>query len=240
MSSVTELLPLSRPTGKPSPNAGLAEIFGGAARRVWTSSRRPDTLHRMATPEMEAPPERKKMTVWLMAGGAASLLIPLAGAIYLHWSQNAGAPAPSGRSDVFERREGEDRKITPTQAAVVTSPSGLTAPPPSGVIAGSAAGGSSLDFIKSNADMQARARRFQSGGDGGFARPPPSRRPPRRRSRPAPAAAAKTSKTGKKAFTMPKLQPSRGFTNFGTTGSKGAPETTPRPPGRPARTPRTC
>ncbi len=36
----------------------------------------------MATPEQE-PRERKKKTVWLMAGGAASLLIPLAGAVYL-------------------------------------------------------------------------------------------------------------------------------------------------------------
>src|SRR5471030_3205350 len=118
----------------------------------------------MANPESEDP-ERKKKTVWLMAGGAASLLIPLAGAVYLHWSQNAGAGGPSGRSDVFERRDGEDRKITPTQTAVVTSPSGLTAPSSPG-IAGAAAKpqGSSLDFIQNNAELQARVADSKAAG----------------------------------------------------------------------------
>ena len=50
------------------------------------------------------------------------LLIPLAGAFYLHWSQNAGPAGPSGRSDVFERREGTDRKITPSQTAIAPPP----------------------------------------------------------------------------------------------------------------------
>ena len=175
----------------------------------------------MEMPGSDAPPERKKKTIWLLAAGTASLLIPLAGAVYLHWSQNVGAAGPTGRSDVFERREGEDRKILPTQSAVVTSASALTTPPPSGPTVSGAAGkpaGSSLDFITSNADMQARLND-----------PKPAAAPPAASTAPAapeepPAAvpaATKKAKAGKKEFTMPKLQPSRGFTNFGSTGNKG-------------------
>ncbi|HEX4046664.1 MAG TPA: hypothetical protein VH309_02460, partial [Elusimicrobiota bacterium] len=111
----------------------------------------------MATPDQEAPEDRKKKTVWLLAGGAVSLLIPLAGAIYLHVRQNAGSSGPTGRSDIFERREGGDAKIVPTQSAVVTSPSALTAPPPSGMMgAVDKPPVSSLDFIKANPDLEAR------------------------------------------------------------------------------------
>lgn len=179
----------------------------------------------MAIPDQE-PPERKKKTVWLLVAGTASLLIPLAGALYLHWSQNAGAAGPSGRSDVFERRDGDDRKIVPTQSAVVTSPSALMSPLPSGV-SGVAAkpAGSSLDFIKGNTELQARiadsktataAAAAPAASTASAAPAAPAAVPV------APAAAAKTGKTGKKAFTMPKLQPSRGFTSMGSTGSKGA------------------
>jgi hypothetical protein len=172
----------------------------------------------METPDQEAPQERRKKTVWLMAAGAVSLLVPLAGAIYLHLSQNAGAPGPSGRSDVFERREGEEHKIVPTQTAVVNSPSTLMKP--TGAISGAAAdkpAGSSLDFIKSNADVQARIAEQKAAA----AAPAASTAPAAPAAgAPAPVAAAKT-KAGKKPFVMPKLQPTRGFTNFGSTG-KGA------------------
>lgn len=176
----------------------------------------------MATPDLEAPQDRKKKTVWLLAGGAASLLIPLAGAIYLHVRQNAGSSGPSGRSDIFERREGGDAKIIPTQSAVLTTPPALTAPPPSGI--GGAAdkpAESSLDFIKSNADMQARIADSKAAVSAG---PPPASTAPVAAPPAAPAAkkAAKSAKAGKKAFVMPKLQPARGFTNFGSTGANGA------------------
>jgi len=143
----------------------------------------------------------------------------LAGAVYLHWSQNAGASGPSGRSDVFERREGEERKIIPTQTAVVLSPPGLMAPSrgAGAAVAADKTEASSLDFIKSNADMQARIADPKAAAP---AAPAVSTTP----AAPAAVAAApgkKGSKQGKKAFTMPKLQPSRGFTNFGTTGAKG-------------------
>ena len=173
----------------------------------------------MAMPEQEAPQERQKKTVWLLAAGTASLLIPLAGAVYLHWSQNAGAAGPSGHIDVFERREGEERKITPTQTAVVSSPSALMKP--SGMPAGAAVAdkppGSSLDFIKSNSEVQARIADSKTAAAAPAAAPAASTAP----AAAAPIAAAKT-KPGKKAFVMPKLQPTRGFTNFGSTGSKGA------------------
>jgi hypothetical protein len=174
----------------------------------------------MAMLEPDVPPERKKKTIWLLAGGAASLLIPLAGAFYLHWSQNAGAAGPSGRSDVFERREGEERKIMPTVSAVVMSPSALATPARSGLIAGSAEkpAGSSLDFIKSNAEMQALVTDPKSAP---AAAPAPSTAPAAPAAAAPPPTAAKTkSKRGKKDFSMPKLQPSRGFTNFGSTGKK--------------------
>jgi hypothetical protein len=172
----------------------------------------------MATPEQEPPQERQKKTLWLLVAGTASLLIPLAGAVYLHWSQNAGAPGPSGHVDVFERREGEERKITPTQTAVVPA----TLMKPTGAIAGAAADvrpvGSSLDFIKSNAEVQARIADSKTAA----AAPAASTAPAAPAAdAPAPAAAAKT-KSGKKAFAMPKLQPTRGFSSFGSTGSKGA------------------
>ena len=171
----------------------------------------------MATPEQEAPQERQKKTVWLLAGGAISLLVPLAGAIYLHVSQNAGAAGPSSHVDVFERREGEEHKITPTQTAVVSSPATLMKP--TGAILGAAADnrpvGSSLDFIKSNVDVQARVAEQKTAAAAPAASTAPAA------DAPVAAAAAKT-KPGKKPFAMPKLQPTRGFSSFGSTGSKGA------------------
>jgi hypothetical protein len=167
----------------------------------------------------EEPPERKKRTKWLLAGGAVSLLIPLAGAIYLHVRENSGAPGPSGRSDLFERRDGADLKITPTQTAVVP-PSALTAPPPSGIFAaGSRAGSSSLDFIKTNDDLKSRIADSKAPGAGAPAvtAPAASTAPPVAAAPPAAVAAKKTPK-GPKPFNMPKLQPTRGFSsNFGSS-----------------------
>ncbi len=182
----------------------------------------------MAALEPAAPEGRRKRTIWLLAGGAASLLIPLAGAIYLHLSENAGAPGPSGRSDLFERREDADQKITPTQTVV--PPSALLPPPPRSGVAGAAEkpSASSLDFIKGSDELKARIADSKAAAAAPAAPPAP----------PAPVAAVAEStptakpvkpvKPGKKAFTMPKLQPSRGFTNFGSgsgakSGAPGAP-----------------
>jgi hypothetical protein len=176
----------------------------------------------MATPAPEVPEVRKKRTVWLLAGGAASLLIPLAGAIYLHMSQNAGAPPPSGRNDLFERREGADQKLTPTQTVVV--PTSIMAQSRSGIVgAAEKPSGSSLDFIKSNDEMKARLADSRTAMPAAVP-PPPSAAAPVEAVAES-TATSKRGKPGKKAFSMPKLQPSRGFTNFGSTGGSksGAP-----------------
>lgn len=175
----------------------------------------------MPPPEQElSEQERKKKTVWLMAGGAVSLLLPLLGVFYLHWSANAGARGPSGRNDLFEHREGGDRRLTPSQMAVA-APTGMT-PPPSSLPTGGKTEtptGSSLDFIKPNDELAAK-----------FAEPPKTATAPAAAPAVAPAATAAQAshtapkakaKKGPKEFTMPKLQPSRGFTNF-NSGKKGA------------------
>lgn len=173
----------------------------------------------MPPPEQELSElDRRKRTVWLLAGGAASLILPLLGVAYLHWSSISGAPGPSGRNDVFERRDGGEKRITPTQTAVPVS--AMMTPPPSSLpTAGKTEkpAGSSLDFIKSNEEMTAKVADPPKAATAPAAAPaaaPASAVPA-----PAPSSAAKApSKKGKKEFSMPKLQPSRGFTNF-----KGAP-----------------
>ena len=191
---------------------------------AWTSPPDPDTLNRMETPEQEAHRERRKKTAWLMAAGTAALLVPLAGlaaAVYLHWSRNAGAAAPSARSDVFERREGNDRKITPTQTVSMTSRSALTTPTPSGTIAGVTAQqtASSLDFVKSNEEIQALIAHSKAAAPAASTAPvAPAAAPPQ-------AAKGRAGvKTTKKPFAMPKLQRSRGFTKMGVSDADaGAP-----------------
>jgi len=162
----------------------------------------------MATVEQEAPEERRKKTLWLLVAGAASLLIPLAGAIYIHWKDNAGSAGPSGRGDVFERREGAERRMTPSQTAVVLSAPAQSRP------ASAATGGSSLDFIKGGSDMQGKAAEPKAA-----AAPPPA---PAAAAPPAAPAPAKTAAaTAKRPFNAPRLQPTRGFTHLGSSGASG-------------------
>jgi hypothetical protein len=179
----------------------------------------------MALLEPDVPEIRKKRTIWLLAGGAASLLIPLAGAIYLHISQNSGAPGPSGRSDLFEHREGSDQKLTPTQTVV--PPSAMVTPARTAGVSGAAetTAGSSLDFIRGGDELKSRINGVKSAPAGA----PAAATAPAAAAAATPAAAvaastqtAKAVKHGKKAFTMPKLQPTRGFTNF-SNGAKSAP-----------------
>ncbi|HAZ08928.1 MAG TPA: hypothetical protein DCZ01_10500 [Elusimicrobia bacterium] len=158
---------------------------------------------------------RKKRTVWLLAGGAVCLLLPLMGVIYLKWSEASSVRGPSGRNDLFERREGSERKITPSQTAV---PSNISAPSSARRATGRAESpaGSSLDFIKMTDDMKAKAPE-----------PPKAETPaaPAPTPPPAPAVKAKTTpKQTKKNFSAPKLQPTRGFSGFkGGNGPQTAP-----------------
>lgn len=163
-------------------------------------------------------PERRKRTVWLIAGGAASLLLPLLGAVYLHVSSTAGAAGPSGRNDVFEHRDAGDKRLVPSQAAVPVS--ALAAPPPSSLPAAGgqtqSAAGSSLDFIKPGAEMSSKFGDAPKAATATAAAPPP---PVVAAPAPAPAAAKAPAKKGKKDFSMPKLQPTRGFSSMGGKGS---------------------
>jgi hypothetical protein len=176
----------------------------------------------MSAPEQEAVEQiRKKKTVWLMAGGAASLLFPLLGAFYLHWSAGAGAQGPSGRSDVFERRDGGEKHITPSQTAVPSV--GQMAPAPTSLATGAKETpvGSSLDFIKSNDEMKNKvAVEPPKPATATAAAPAAPAAAPAAPAAPAPAKTA--AKKEKKEFSMPKLQPSRGFTNFGKGSSAPA------------------
>ena len=162
---------------------------------------------------------RKKMTVWLLAGGAVCLLLPLMGVIYLKWSEASSVRGPSGRNDLFDRREGSEHKITPSQTAV---PSNISAPSPAHRATGRAESParSSQDFIKMTDDMKAKAPE-----------PPKAETPaaPAPTPPPAPAVKAKTTpKQTKKSFSAPKLQPTRGFTGF--KGGKSGPQAAPVEP----------
>lgn len=152
----------------------------------------------------EQPPERKKLTVWLVAGGVASLLLPLLAVVYQRVTETRAVPGLSGRNDLFERRVGKDTKLVPT-------PFSEGRPAPSGW--------SSLDFIKPTDELRARTGPPKAATATVAAQAPvPAPEPP-------PAAAKSKSKTpaknAKKEFTMPKLQATKGFTSF-TKGGKDA------------------
>ena len=166
---------------------------------------------------------RKKRTKWLLIGGAICLLLPLLGIFYLHWNSLSGGQGPSGRNDVFERRDGGERRITPSQTAVPGP--GLSIPQPS--LPPSAGRteqptGSSLDFIKPGQEMAGKSPDAQ--------KPAPAAAPapvvaPAVQEEPAAAPSKTKAKKVKKDFSMPKLQPSRGFTNFGSgKGGSAAPK----------------
>jgi cytoskeletal protein RodZ len=139
--------------------------------------------------------QRRQRTRWLMAGGAASLLIPLLGALYLHWSDSAVAPKPSNRNDVFERHEGGERRSAPPQ---------LPAPSPAAKTRPAVSKGSSLDFIDPGEDMRARVNPAVAPASTAAPTIAPA----------APAPTAPKAKQGPKAFSPPKLQKSRGFSNM--------------------------
>lgn len=173
----------------------------------------------MADPEEH--PERRKKTIYLLAGGAVSLLLPALGAFYL-MNSGGGATAPSGRSDLFERRDAGDKRLTPSQAAVPVAPMAAPSSLPSAGGPTQAVAGSSLDFIKPGADMSSKfgdaPKPATAAATAPAAPPPPVAAPPP----PAPAQAKTPAKKGKKEFTMPKLQPTRGFSSMGGKGAAGA------------------
>ncbi|MDE2291567.1 MAG: hypothetical protein KGL53_05745 [Elusimicrobia bacterium] len=165
-------------------------------------------------PEAEELRLRRKKTLWLLAGGALSLLIPLLGAIYLHWSQSEGGHGPTGRDDVFDRRD--SARITPSQTVVVQPAYRL--PPPSTAAAGGAPAPaqSSLDFIRPTAELKEPT---PSAAPQTAAAPKPEAKPKTKavvKARPSPKKTAQ-------AFVMPQLQPTRGFTSMQGFGQSAQP-----------------
>jgi pyruvate/2-oxoglutarate dehydrogenase complex dihydrolipoamide acyltransferase (E2) component len=138
----------------------------------------------------------------------------LAGIAYLHWSDSHGPAGPGDHSDVFERREGTAGPLKPSQTVV---PNVMSA---SGANAGKAP--SSLDFIRAGDDFRAATAPPPAASTAAAAAAPaaaaPAAAPSPSAKKPAASAAA-----SKKNFTMPKLQPTRGFTNFGAGTALPAP-----------------
>ncbi len=142
---------------------------------------------------------------WLVVGGIASLVLPLLGVAYIYWNEARPAPGPSGRSDMFEQREGGG-PLQPSRAAA-----GVVETPRAPVSSGKSPAPvrSSLDFIKSDPD-------FQTKPAAPSVAPAPAKAPAPAPTPSAPTAAKKTPLASKKPFVMPKLQPTNGFLNFGS------------------------
>ncbi|MDP3543794.1 MAG: hypothetical protein Q8T11_15105 [Elusimicrobiota bacterium] len=180
----------------------------------------------MPTPEQEALDIRRKRTIWLMAGGAASLILPLLGVLYMRMSEAKSARPPDS-SVMFDRREKGEEKVNITQTVVAPAAlaaSGASSLPIAGgmTVTPAPGSGSSLDFVKGGASSSY----FKEKGaePPAAAAPPPAPAPePSGPIEPAPKTVSK--KGGQKAFNMPKLQGTKQFSTF-----KGS---SPKPTGAP-------
>ncbi|MBI3288720.1 MAG: hypothetical protein HYZ74_04300 [Elusimicrobia bacterium] len=159
----------------------------------------------MPTPEEEALQARRKRTAWLFAGGAASLLLPLMGVIYVRLSESSANRGPNS-AVMFDRREAGERKINPTQTVAIVNPA-LVGDPKA-----SPDSGSSLNFVKGSGDY------FQEKATETAKAPPAPPEPAPAAAEPAPTppvkAAVAAKKGGKKPFIAPRLQPGKGFSAF--------------------------
>jgi hypothetical protein len=184
----------------------------------------------MDSPEQEVLAVRRKRTIWLLAGGAASLILPLLGVLYMRMTE-AKTARPPDSSVTFERREKGEEKVNISQTVTIVAPAAPGNPAQSSLpIAGgmtmtpAPGGGSSLDFVKGGANNSY----FQDKAAAPPVGAPPAAAAPAA-APPGPVAEAPTKtvvqKSGKKAFNMPKLQGTKGFSSF-----KGA---SPRPTGAP-------
>jgi len=157
--------------------------------------------------------DRRKRTIWLLSGGAASLLLPLAGLAYIHWADTRPVPGPEGASDVFEHHDGQG-PVIPSQI----TPNVVALPPGGGAAAKPV---SSLDFVKPDPEFTARASAAAAAASGTAAAPvaAPATAASTATATAAAVSAKQTAASSKKQFVMPKLQPGRGFTSFGSTGA---------------------
>ncbi len=180
----------------------------------------------MATPEEEVLAARKKRTILLLAGGAASLVLPLLGVVYIKMSE-AKTARPPDSSVMFDRRENGEAKVNVSQTVTIINPSGpagsaaSSLPVAGGQTVTTAPGGSSLDFVKGGANNT-----YYQDKAAAAAPPAASTRTavtPVVVPEPEPEPKTVAKKGGKKAFSMPKLQGTKGFSSF-----KGA---SPKPTG---------
>ena len=140
----------------------------------------------------------------------------------MHWG-GTGGRGPGTRNDVFEHREGGERRVVPNQALATPIAVPLTPPPILKTRRSEVENtGSSLDFIKPAREI---ADKVLPPIATPVAVPAPEKKIT---AAPAPKAVAKPSPKGKKSFATPKLQPSRGFTKMG--GSKNVEPVGSNPP----------
>ena len=182
----------------------------------------------MATPEEEVLAARKKRTILLLAGGTASLVLPLLGIVYIKLSE-AKTARPPDSTVMFDRRENGEAKVNVSQTVTIINPSGPAGSAASSLpVAGGQTmtpvpGGSSLDFVKGGANNT-----YYQDKAAAAAPPAASTRAavtPVVVPEPEPEPKTVAKKGGKKAFSMPKLQGTKGFSSF-----KGA---SPKPTGAP-------
>src|SRR5882672_1513772 len=79
----------------------------------------------MAGPQDDEEIQRNRRTMLLILGGAASLLLPLLGVVWIKVSESLREPAAQSGSQVFTRRgvdPGSNIKIIPAATAVAVSP----------------------------------------------------------------------------------------------------------------------
>lgn len=187
----------------------------------------------MSTPTPEELDARKKRTMWLIAGGVVSLILPLAGVAYLKISESRGSHGPNGNV-AFERREAGERKVEASQTVVINNnmnPAAVNMGPGSPGM-GSSAGapmapaGGSIGFVKGSNEY------FQDKKE----TPAPAAAAPAAPAAPAPAPepepAKKTAKKGgKKDFFIPHLQGTKSMAGSGFKSSNQGGTMSNRPTG---------
>lgn len=167
----------------------------------------------MATPDQDVQEGRNKRTILLLAGGAVSLALPLLGVVYIRMGEMKTARPPDS-SIMFDRRENGETKVNISQTVTIINPAAQAGTGTSSLpVAKSpipSLHGSSLDFIKSDANsayFQDKPASASATGTPTTPTPAPTPEPER-----APVTAAR--KGGKKAFNMPKLRGTKSFSSF--------------------------
>lgn len=170
----------------------------------------------MSTPSAEELAARKKRTMLLLAGGAVSLVLPLAGVAYLRISESRQAHAPTANV-VFDRREANEAKINVSQTVAInnaTSAAGPGSP--------AAPAGGSLGFVKGSNEYYTEKKEAPAPSTPTVAAAAPAPEP-----EPAPAAkTAKPKKGSKKEFFMPHLQGTKSMAGSSFSRAGGSPKPT--------------